>query len=579
MLCCGRLWCFGIWRPVVNIAFVPSTVVSQVLEKKHNICDTDLSVSVFHSNLQKPLVGTAHSSLVKPPDVTIPIKEALHDYITLNEVCKKEIMSEVGRVHSNVTFDKATEPCLKLSFSAVPDSLLALRLGSSWESKAKKATQDLLDKYSVEEIAVDPDVWARVENETIRLSSLKATVRYMKDAAKVVVVGLRSDVRSCIEDIRQIVTTASKELQRERNTIESKIQVGSTEELEFIWDRVHTKVEDVEFSKDDTSLSFVLKGLRDHVTKAEDILKKIKSQTVNQPLPLSSVLVNFINVAGPKTIEKKLAQNNIFISLLNQEQSIHIIGEKSDVKSAENKIGALLKEEEIILSHDKEMITKGEDWKDFYEGLLNEVKSSNNDIHLKVLKGKIEVCGFSSVVADVSNKLKGYLENKKPTTVEVPLKSVKEVEFVDSCMNLSEAPELKSLHVTILANKTEASPCLKITAPSICIKEAVTIVKNKLMPIVIDTFLYSKAGQSKVLEKNEHSLQAKAKEIGSKLYFTAQKPPDVKATAASKATSPQPSVSLSKLSLLWNLVKQLLIEPAYQLIKMCSIFFIRQLLT
>lgn len=574
LLCCGRLWYFGIQRPVVNIVLIPFTVVNQVLKKKHRICDRDLSVSVFHSNLQTPLVGKAPSSLLKPPDVTIPIKEALRDYITRNEVCKKEIMSELGKVHSNVTFDKATEPCVKLSFNAIPDSLLALRLGSSWESKAKKATQDLLDKYSVEEIAVDPDVWTRVENETIKLSSLNATVRYMKDAAKVVVVGIQGDVRSCMEGIRQIVTTASEELERERNTVERQMQVGSTEEMEFIWDRVHTKVEDVDFRKDDTSLTFVLKGLKDHVNKAENILKTIKSNTVNQPLSLSPALLNFIQLVGPKKIEKKLAQNNLFISLLNKEESIQIIGEKSAVKSAEYKICELLKEEEITLSHDKEVVTQGEEWKDFYKSLLNEVKSSNNVLHLEVLKGKIEVCGFSSVVADVSNKLKGYLENKKPITEEVMLKSVKEVEFVDSCMNLAEAPKLKSLHVTILANKTEASPSLKITAPSSCIKEAVTIVKNKLIPILTDTFLYSKAGQSKVLEKNKQSLQAKAKEMGSKLYFTVQKPPDVKATAAPTATSSQPPVSHSKLSLLWNLVKQLLIEPTYHVIKMCKMLIL-----
>ncbi|XP_062390721.1 protein mono-ADP-ribosyltransferase PARP14 [Sardina pilchardus] len=523
-------------RTSVVIAFEDCDVVNQVMEKKHHICDRDLSVSVFHSNLQQPLTGTAPSSLVKPSDVTIPIHEALYDYITRNEVCKKEITSELGKVHSNVAFSKSPEPCLILTFDAVPESLLALRLGSSWERKAKKAIQDILEKYSVDELAVEADVWARIEAESIKLSSLNATVRYKEDAAVVVVVGLQGDVRSCMEDIRQTVATASQELEKEKNTVERQIQVGCREELDFIWDRVHTKVGDVEFTKDDASLSFVLNGLRDRVTEAEDILKDIQSNVVNQPLQLSSTLVNFINLAGPKKLERDLAQNNIFISLSNQEESFQIIAEKGDIKSAEDKLGEILQEEEIPLSSDQEKVIQGEDWKLFYEGLLDEVKASNNVLHLKVLEGKIEVCGFASLVADMSRKLKGYLENKKPTSEEVPLKSVKEVEFVDSCMNLSEAPELRSLHVTILANKTEASPCLKITAPSSSIKDAVTVVKNKLTPIVNETFLYSKAGQSKVLEKNEQSLQAEAKKIGCKLFFTVQKPPDVKATAPLPST-------------------------------------------
>ena len=511
-------------------------------------------------------MGTVPSSLVKPSDVTIPINEALHDYITRNEVCKKEIISELGKVHSNVAFDKSSETCLILSFDVVPESLLALRLGSSWEDKAKKATQDLLDKYCVDELAVEPDVWARIEGDSIKMSSLNATVLYKEETTTVVVVGLQDDVRSCVDGIKQIAEIASQELERERNTIEQRIQMGSREELVFIWDRMHTSVGELDFSKDETSLTFVLKGSRDRVTEVEGILKDKQRDVVNQPLELSPALIEFINLAGPKKLERDLAQNDIFISLSNQEESIQIIAERKDVKRAEDNLGEILKEEELDLTPDQEMVTQGEEWKEFYEGLQDEVKSSNSVLHLKVLEGKIQVCGFSTVVADVSRKLKGYLENKKPTTEEVTLKSVREVEFVHYCMNLSESPELKSLRVTILPNMTEGSPCLKITAPSSVIKEAVTVVKNKLTPIVSDTFLYPKAGESKALEKNQQSLHTKAKDMGCKLYFTVQKPPDVKVADGLTAAAPQPSVSFPKLSPL-----QTTPLTVYHFIKMCNI--------
>ncbi|KAL2081249.1 hypothetical protein ACEWY4_023102 [Coilia grayii] len=529
-------------RKSAVVAFEDYHVVTQVLEKQHRICNRDLRVSPFYSSLQKPLVGIAPSSLVKPSDITIPIDTALYDYITRNEVCKQELMSELGKLHSNVAFDKSTETCLILSFGALPESLLALRLGSSWEDKAKRAIQDLLDKYSVSELSVDPDVWARIEDDIVKLSSLSATVRYKKEIAKVVVVGLRGDVKSCAEEVRQIVESASQELEVERNTIERRIKAGSREELDFIWDRVHTKITDVNFTKDETSLTFVLKGLKDLVSEAEEVLTDNQRNVVNQSLHLSPALLDFITHVGLNKLERDLAQSNIFISLLNLEESVQIIAEQEDVKRAEDKLGEILKEEEIHLSPDQEMATQDEDWKEFYEGLQEEVKASNSVLNLKVLEGKIQVYGFSTVVADVSRKLRGYLENKKPATEEVALKSVREVEFVDSCMNLSEAPELKRLQVTILPNMTETSPCLKITAPSSCIKDAVTVVKNKLTPIVKDTFRYSEAGQSKVLNKHKHSLQTKAKEMGCKLYFTVEKPPDAKAADRPTATpAPQHS--------------------------------------
>ncbi|XP_035605774.1 uncharacterized protein LOC118366981 [Oncorhynchus keta] len=151
---------------------------------------------------------------------------------------------------------------------------------------------------------------------------------------------------------------------------------------------------------------------------------------------------------------------------------------------------------------------------------LMETSNSPRTTSISVTQEKIGVCGFSSVVADVAGKLRGYLDNKKPETVDVSLKPVQEVEFVASCMNLSEVPKIKALGVTILPCKTLGSPCLKITAASNTIKEAVDAVKQQVSTITTERYTYSKAGESKVLEKNQADLQAKFKDLGCKLYLS-----------------------------------------------------------
>ncbi|XP_063069030.1 protein mono-ADP-ribosyltransferase PARP14-like [Engraulis encrasicolus] len=508
------------------------------MEKQHCVCNRDLTVSPFYSGLQNPLVGIAPSSLVTPSDITLPINPTLYDYIISNEVCKKEMMTELCKLHSNVAFDDSTETSLILSFDAVPKTLLALKLGSKWEAEAKKAAQVLLEKYIVSELPVEPNVWNRIEDDAVKLSSLNATVRYRKEAGEVVVVGLQGDVEGCAEEIVKMAETAHNQLEVERNTIEREVKVHSREELDFIWERWHTKITDVNFSRDEIELAFLLQGLKEQVTKAEEVLTNVKQNVVNQSLQLEPALLEFIIKVGPKKLGKDLAQSNIFVSLHSLEETVQIIADQGNVKTAEDKLGEILKEEKIPLNLEQSMVTHGEDWKDFYESLKNEVKSSNNVLNLEVTEAEIQVCGYSAVVVDVSRKLKGYLEHNKPAMEKVALTSVREVEFVDSCMNLSTAPELESLYVTILPNLTPASPSLKITAPCSSIKDAVTVVENKVKAIVKDTFRYPEAGQLKVLEKHKHSLQTKAKDMGCKLYFD-KKAADI--PIAAPATNPAPA--------------------------------------
>ncbi|XP_016110503.1 poly [ADP-ribose] polymerase 14-like, partial [Sinocyclocheilus grahami] len=126
----------------------------------------------------------------------------------------------------------------------------------------------------------------------------------------------------------------------------------------------------------------------------------------------------------------------------------------------------------------------------------------------------------SSAVADVTGKVKRYLDNKEPTTENVPLKSVREAEYVESCLNLSELPELKSLGATVLAYRTSNCPCLKVTAAKDNIKDAVRVVQQQSSSILMESHKYSKAGEAKFLEKNEANMKTKAKEMQCSLYLS-----------------------------------------------------------
>ncbi|XP_030643397.1 protein mono-ADP-ribosyltransferase PARP14 [Chanos chanos] len=504
------------------ITFEDCNVAHQVVEKKHCPFNTELSTSLLYSGLQKALTGELRPLSAIPTDISIVVNEDLINFIKRNEQCKKLFQSQLKTIHANLLFDKATTSNeIVLGIAVDRQSLAAQRLSSTWESKARREAQSFLNNYCVSELAAEAEVWKKIEDDCQKLNSPDTDVFYHKSRSAIVVVGLTNTVNALFDLIRKHVDTATEELKLERNTIERSIQLNSLDELNLIEGLLHSKVTDVTVSKDEVSLSFHLKGLKDSVIVAEQVIQGLDKQPVN----LSETMVTFLMSLHLKKFEQDyFAQNNISASFLKSKDSLQILAETEMIQKADLKLREVLKEDVIHLTPDQTAAVKSESWMSLIANIKDEMESSQNDHKVQITpsEAKIEVCGFSNVVADVSRKLKGYLENKTPATEDIPLKSVREVEFIDTCMNLSEIPEVKNLGVTILVCRTQNSPCLKVTAAKDKIKEAVEAVKKQLVSLIMETQTYSKAGQSKSLEKHEANLKAKAKEFQCKLYLSKQ---------------------------------------------------------
>ncbi|XP_041724440.2 protein mono-ADP-ribosyltransferase PARP14 [Coregonus clupeaformis] len=508
----------------VVITFEDCHVAHQVAEHKHHFGGVDLLAQLFYPSLQKALTGQTALLPDIPTKVTLPLSTELLDFINCDETRKQEITTVLRRVHASVSFNTTTEPPqMELDMTMGNESLGMLRLFPTWERKARREALALLEKYKEVQLPIEVEVWERIESSCLGLKSHGASISYRSTSAEIVVVCVQNEVKTLVEKIAHMVKKARDELERERNTVLRKIPLDSKEELDLICDLVSGKLVDVGFSKDEESFIICLKGLENQVSTAEGAVKEALGNVEAKLLDISMPLMEFLKSVDLKKFEKNhFAQNNISSVFLLGDDSIQILAKRTDIQRAEDKLHEVIKEEVIKLTPDQTHVTKGEQWLQFCAGLNGELKSTknNHNVSISVSQEKIGVCGFSSVVADVSGKLRGYLNNKKPETADVPLKSVQEVQYVATCMNLSEVPEIKALGVTILPCKTQGSPCLKITAASDKIKEALEAVKQRVSTITTEKYTFSEAGKSKVLEKNQVALQAKAKDLGCKLYLS-----------------------------------------------------------
>ncbi|XP_018601869.2 protein mono-ADP-ribosyltransferase PARP14 [Scleropages formosus] len=511
----------------VIVTFEHWQVAQRVAEQKHHLCGVSLNVQLFYSTLQEALAGETSPLPTFPRTVTFPLDSEYLGKIYLHERLKEHFERTLREAHAKLSIERtAVPPQVLLEMSLDPSTLLLYHVAPTWESDAQKAMQDLLETYTVFLVAAKSEVWERIKDRCLNTNSDDVHVSYNSTSCTVVLVGHRGEAKRVEDNIKVLVMQTDAELETERSTVEKSFPVQAKEELDFLWNLVSGKLGDVESSVDEANLSIHLKGLQDKVSSAEATVKEAHMNLAIQTLNLSAHKVEYLKTFDiKKFVADHFVPNCISAVILDRGHSYQILVEKKDLPNAENKINDVLKEEVIDLTPDQVEITKGENWRHFYNELNKDVESfsSVGNVRVSHKDKQIVIVGFGSAVADITRKVKGYLNDKVPATEEVPLKSEQEMELIRDCMNLQEEPDIKALDIMVLPSQAWVSPCLKVTAAREKIKEAVSVVKKHTARIMMEKHTFSKAGEFKVLEKNQAALKARGKELRCKLFFSNEK--------------------------------------------------------
>lgn len=496
-----------------------------MVERKHHLCGTDLSTLLFYSSLQKALTGETPLWSSISTNVIIAVDEGVRNFVEKNKKCKKDFESQLSVVYAKVIFDGTTSPGeLALEMAVDKESLAAVRRGATWESKAQREAQSFLSQYRTAELPVEVEVWKRVERDCLELVSSDAEVTYVEAKSKIAIVGLKTDVATLLDKIQSHLKDATVKLEVERNTVEKVIQFDSKETLTLVEKCVHAKLQNVKLTKNETNWTFHLQGLRDCVGTAERVIKQAQENVIFQQLNLSVHLLQFVKSLDLKTFEQNhFVTSHIAALFRNDGEILGLVAEKKYLKTAEDKIKKVLQEEVIQVTPDVRAVIDTENWVNFSNQIKVELSRNPQKVTIISSEDVIVICGFADAVANPAKKVKDYLENMTPAAEYIHLKSLQEVGFIDSCMNLTEIPEIRNLGVTIQPctnSSTMNSPCLKVTASKEKIQDVITVVKRHVSSIFTEKQTYSKAGESKVILKHIANIQAKAKEWGCKAYIS-----------------------------------------------------------
>uniref|UniRef100_UPI00398F1251 protein mono-ADP-ribosyltransferase PARP14-like n=1 Tax=Pristiophorus japonicus TaxID=55135 RepID=UPI00398F1251 len=502
------------------LRFQDHEVVQRVTERKHSLKDHQLTVSRYYHDLQLSLYGDNGPKIKQPEQCDICINPSLLSYIQKTRLCNQELEQIAKRVYCNIIFTdspNSKQMILKPSFDS--NILLCYKIAKDWKKHAEEAIRKFIGKFDVKDFPTDKDLWEKVKNKSRGLKAPGFDVLYCFTENKIVVVGEESKVSDTSRKLQGILEKAKKELDDERNTVEEQVPLESLEELEFLQSHIKDTVSSMVISTNIDPPVLKLKGLKEKVGQAQNVISLFQSQLERKPLNQSSHMEDFIKSLDlKKFVQSHFIQKNIKATLVCR-QSVELLAVKSDVKKAEDELKHLFQEVRIDVTPQQIKVTEVDKWKRFVDDLKSDIQSSNEGCRIIEEKNPaaIIIVGYSGIVADAAKILTSYLDNKQVITQLIPA-TVMEVDFMECSLVLTELPEIQNKDVTITYNRMP-SPDFKVFGAAEHINEAVSAIKEKISLIQSETYTYRKPGEATVLSKHKDTLQVKAKGHGCMLFI------------------------------------------------------------
>ncbi|GCB83955.1 hypothetical protein scyTo_0024613 [Scyliorhinus torazame] len=406
---------------------------------------------------------------------------------------------------------------LKPSFGA--DILLCYKIAKDWKRHAEEAFWKFIGKFDFRDFPIDKDLWQKVKNKSRGLKAPGYDVLYCSTENKIVIVGEQNKVSDTSKKLQEILEKARRVLEVERNTVEEQILLGSLEELEFVHSNVKDTVSSVQLSTTTDPPAFKLKGLTEEVGQVRKDISQFQSQLESKPLNQSSYLIDFIKSLDlKKFVQTHFIQKGIKATLVHK-QSVELLALKADVKKGEDKIKQLFQEVRIDFTPQQIKVAEGDKRKRFLDELKFDLKSKDEGCRIieEANQAALIIVGYADIVSDVAKIINSYLDNKKVITQLIPA-TLRQVDYMESSLSLTELPEVKNKDVTISYIRT-ASPGLKVSGAAEHIKEAVSAIEDKLSLIQSVIYTYNKPGEATALSKHKAILQVKAKGHGCMLLI------------------------------------------------------------
>ncbi|XP_055494687.1 protein mono-ADP-ribosyltransferase PARP14-like isoform X1 [Leucoraja erinacea] len=496
---------------VAVLRFHDPEVTKNVVEKKHSLRDSQLTVCRYYPDLQLSLYGANGPKVKLHEECSICVNPLLLSFIQTNMHYYNRELEQVSKdVYCNISFaDSTNSEKISLKPSLDANTLLWYKIANNWKKHATVAIQKFMERFDFKDFQVDQDLWENVKcrSNQFKLPGL-VNVVHLPTENKVVIVGESSNVLDASTKLQGILKKAKEELENERNTVVVKIPFESYEELEFLQTNVQDDISFVEVSTNIAPPFIKLKGLKEKVGKAHEIISNLLTHLERKSLNQSSHMKDFIKSLDlKKFVQTHFVKSGLKATLLKRK-SLELLAIKADVMDAEDKMKQLFHEETINITPEQIHVTQDGQWTKFLHDLKTQQNSTCTFVEEKN-PASVIIVGFSNNVSDAAKILRSVLNEEQITMMFISTENIL-VDYMENFSFLHELPEVQSQGVTISFVRTPKSG-LQVFGRAKQMKNAVSAIKDSLSLVCKQTLTYCNAGETNALTKHIGTLQDKAK--------------------------------------------------------------------
>ncbi|XP_041329145.1 protein mono-ADP-ribosyltransferase PARP14 [Pyrgilauda ruficollis] len=455
------------------ITFCDHKDLTMVLEKKHLLEQTVISVHPYYHSLGTALYGKERPAFKMPDPIGVPLDPYVWQFLQRHASLIQDINQEMAVCHSELKWPQ--EDCANPEVTLCPSSSLCkqkkpmTKLLKTWQQDASTEFSRIMARYIAIKCKVNSSGWEDVKK---RLSKDVALIITDLSEEMVVLAGNRAAVDSAEKEVRECM----KQSEREKENIEISVSVipGKYAVLHNagLEENIQKEYPCLKLFYDDKKKTVQLCGLPAEVYKIKaELLEKVLS------MPCTSVTIDPHVFHYLQSVDNKKTSNVLFIrEKINafyeiQDDTVLLYGDAhKDLLEAEKQIKTGL-EYKCINVGDGEVIKKDQ-WNNL---LLNLLKTYNSSQEIVITwqsvgkENKMIIAGFSKAVTEVYRRLNAFVDRNTIIEKVIPAKSEVIVQFVENEKS-SICEELARKGVRVRFDTK--TPCISLKGPRAEVPEA-----------------------------------------------------------------------------------------------------------
>ncbi|KAJ7345858.1 hypothetical protein JRQ81_001808 [Phrynocephalus forsythii] len=409
--------------PVLDAIYVPeeqSAVVTfqdakdlnTVLNRKHSLNGVQVLVYPYYESLGTALYGKERPQLKMPELSRVSLDPYHWQFLQQRPQLCKEISDQMAQHYCEIEWPSRDSEHPEITMGPTRALLKQKRsLIKTWNQDVSAQLTQILSKQKVAKCRMDIEVW-----EAIRNSMVKDDILIVPDMPKgiVALVGPAEVVNDAQQNMEQLVQSAVKKIERERQTVENTVSVvlGKYTVLNHagLQGRIHSKYPELKVAYDASTGCLSLCGVAAEVFETKsNILESLSSMAQKSVAVPPYVLLFLQHVDNEQLSQLLFWEKNInaFYELKGEEVLL-VGGTSQDLTKAEEVMRTDLSYQCIML--DDKLVTKMKEWNELTDSLYKAYNCSSETIIINELEDQIVIAGYSKAVADANHRLTDFLD-------------------------------------------------------------------------------------------------------------------------------------------------------------------------